>query len=105
VTVRNLFGIKKYKINLVIRKIVLSLYCNQNIKTMSRYLIKRECWSENTYNGYEDSPYWKINLYGNEYGLTDNGKLWSISNLLITDHTKEEVQTIINECKLKITLQ
>ena len=72
---------------------------------MSRYLIERECWNEKTYNGYEDSPYWKITLSGgNIYGLKDDGKLWSISNLLITEYTEEEVQTIINECKLNITL-
>ena len=30
---------KKYKINLIIRNIVLSLYCNQNINTMSKYQV------------------------------------------------------------------
>lgn len=72
---------------------------------MGRYAIKRECWSEKTYNGYEDNPYWRINLYANGYGLKDNGELWSIDNLLITEHTKHEIQNIIYECKLNITLQ
>jgi hypothetical protein len=73
---------------------------------MGRYKIERECWSENTYNGYEDNPYWKIVLPGgNMYGLKDDGKLWSISSLLITDHTKIEIQKVIDECKLNITLQ
>lgn len=70
-----------------------------------RYRIERECWNENTFNGYEDRPYWRITLSGgNEYGLTDEGKLWSISNLLITDHTKVEIQKVIDECKLQITI-
>jgi predicted RNA-binding Zn-ribbon protein involved in translation (DUF1610 family) len=73
---------------------------------MSRYRIERECWSDNTFNGYEDRPYWRITLSGgNEYGLTDDGKLWSITNLLITDHTKVEIQKVITECKLNIKLE
>lgn len=70
-----------------------------------RYQIKRECWNEKTYNGYEDAPYWRIDMFGNGYGLTDEGKLWSVDNLLITEHTIVEIQKIINECKLNITLQ
>ena len=78
---------------------------NNKTKTM-RYKIERECWSENTYNGYEDSPYWKITLSGgNIYGLKDDGQLWSISNLLITDHTRTEIQKVIDECKLNIKLK
>jgi hypothetical protein len=72
---------------------------------MSRYAIKRECWNEKTYNGYEDNPYWRINLYDNGYGLKDNGELWCIGNSFINEHIKHEIQTIINECKLNITLQ
>jgi hypothetical protein len=71
-----------------------------------RYKIERECWNEKTYNGYTDNPYWRITLSGgNVYGLRDNGKLWSITNLLITDHTKVEIQKVITECKLNIVLQ
>lgn len=71
-----------------------------------RYRIERECWNEKTYNGYVDNPYWKITLSGgNIYGLTDEGKLWSISNLLITEHTRTEIQKVIDECKLNIVLQ
>ena len=70
-----------------------------------RYRIYRECWNEKTYNGYEDSPYWRIDMFGNGYGLKDNGELWSVDNLLITEHTKIEIQKIIDECKLNIVLQ
>lgn len=70
-----------------------------------RYQIKRECWNDKTYNGYEDAPYWRIDIFSNGYGLTDEGKLWSIDNLLITEHTIVEIQKIINECKLNIILQ
>ncbi len=72
---------------------------------MSKYKIERECWNEKTYNGYTDAPYWRIMLEGgNVYGLTDEGKLWSISNLLITDYTKVEIQKVIDECKLNIVI-
>ena len=75
------------------------------ISITMRYRIERVCWNENTFNGYEDRPYWRITLSGgNKYGLTDEGKLWSISNLLITDHTKVEIQKVIDECKLQITI-
>jgi hypothetical protein len=70
-----------------------------------RYSIKRICWCEKTFNGYIDNPYWEIVLAGgNRYGLTDEGKLWSISNLAITSCTKEAIQTVISECKLNIVL-
>lgn len=70
-----------------------------------RYKIERECWNEKTYNGYVDNPYWRITLCGgNTYGLTDDGKLWSISNLLITEHTRTEIRKVIDECKLNIIL-
>lgn len=69
-----------------------------------RYKIQRECWSKNTYNGYTDNPYWLININGNQYGLNDNGKLWSISNLLITEHTIIEIENIIKECNLHIII-
>jgi hypothetical protein len=71
-----------------------------------RYKIERICWNEKTFNGYKDSPYWLITLPGNNvYGLKDEGKLWSISNLVITDYTIVEVQKIIDECKLNIVLK
>lgn len=70
-----------------------------------RYNIKRECWNKKTFNGYDDNPYWKIEIFGNWYGLTDDGKLWSLHNLLITEHTIVEIEKIIKECKLNIVLQ
>jgi hypothetical protein len=48
------------------------------LKIMS-YQIKRECWNEKTYNGYEDVPYWRIDFKGLSFGLTDDGNLWSIN--------------------------
>jgi hypothetical protein len=69
-----------------------------------RYTIKRECWNEKTFNGYTDNPYWLISNNGCEYGLTDAGKLWSTSNLLITEYTKEMIKNIITECNLNIQL-
>ena len=70
-----------------------------------RYNIKRECWNEKTYNGYEDSPYWRIDFKGKSFGLKDDGQLWSIGNLEITFHDREDIETIIKECKLNIVLQ
>jgi len=72
---------------------------------IGRYEIKRENWNEKTSNGYVDNPYWLIKLYGNSYGLTDEGKLWSIDNLLITKYTIEKINVIIKECKLNIKIQ
>ncbi len=69
------------------------------------YQIKRECWNSKTYNGYTDNPYWRIDVKDNSFGLTDNGKLWSIGNSHITVHTKQDIQVIINECNLNISLQ
>jgi len=69
------------------------------------YQIKRECWNEKTFNGYDDNPYWKIYVSGNEYGLTDDGKLWGIDNAPITLFTMDDVEKIIKECKLNIVLQ
>jgi hypothetical protein len=69
-----------------------------------KYSIKRECWNDKTFNGYTDNPYWLIDNHGCKYGLTDEGKLWSISDLLITEHTKEMIKTVIDECKLNIQL-
>jgi hypothetical protein len=71
------------------------------LKIMS-YQIKRECWNEKTYNGYEDVPYWRIDFKGLSFGLTDDGNLWSIGNLLITDFNIEDIKNIIKECKLSI---
>jgi hypothetical protein len=70
-----------------------------------RYKIERIAWSESTYNGYEDNPYWQITLTdGRELGLTDDGELWSIDNRVIDGVVVNEVNTVIDECKLKITL-
>ena len=68
------------------------------------YQIKRECWNEKTYNGYTDSPYWRIDLKGLSFGLKDNGELWSIGGLKITDFNVEDIKGIIKECNLKIEL-
>lgn len=68
------------------------------------YSIQRECWNDKTYNGYTDNPYWLIMCEGCKYGLTDNGKLWSIGNLLITPNNRLMIQTVIDECKLNIKL-
>jgi hypothetical protein len=69
-----------------------------------RYQIKRECWNEKTYNGYTDNPYWRIDFRGLSFGLTDNGKLWSIGNLKITPTNIDDIRNIISECKLSITI-
>lgn len=69
-----------------------------------RYQIKRECWNEKTYNGYEDAPYWRIDFRGLSFGLTDNGKLWSIGNLIISEIDIFDIKNIIKECKLKIKI-
>jgi hypothetical protein len=68
------------------------------------YQIKRECWNEKTYNGYTDNPYWRIDFRGLSFGLTDNGKLWSIGNLKITPTNIDDIRNIISECKLSITI-
>jgi len=73
-----------------------------------RYQIFRECWNEKTYNGYTDSPYWRIVIAGGyEIGLKDDGTFWNIKNngydinqAFITD----TLITILIECKLNITL-
>lgn len=72
------------------------------------YSIKRECWNEHTFNGYEDSPYWRIFFEGHLIGLTDNGKYWDIDNcnppLKFDRYIKDNLKRIIKECKLKIRL-
>lgn len=70
-----------------------------------RYQIKRECWNEKTFNGYEDAPYWRIDFRGLSFGLTDDGVLWSIGNLVISDIDISDVKNIIKECKLSINIQ
>ena len=75
---------------------------------MSRYTIQRECWNEKTYNGYEDSPYWRITLDGGHHviGLNDDGKFWSINGRAIFDprYLEDRLAAIISECKLNIKL-
>lgn len=66
------------------------------------YQIKRECWNEKTFNGYIDNPYWRIDYRGLSYGLKDDGRIWSINNLIITDTNIEDIKTIIKECNLNI---
>jgi hypothetical protein len=69
-----------------------------------QYSIKRECWNEKTYNGYTDNPYWRIDFRGLSFGLKDDGQIWSVGNLKITDQNIEDIKTIISECKLPITI-
>jgi hypothetical protein len=68
------------------------------------YQIKRECWNEKTYNGYTDNPYWRIDFRGLSFGLTDNGELWSIGNSVIDNWVILDINNIIKECKLSITI-
>jgi len=68
------------------------------------YQIKRECWNEKTYNGYEDAPYWRIEFKGLGFGLNDNGKLWAIGNYYQIKDYIEDIENIIKECKLPIKI-
>jgi|TARA_R110000803_G_scaffold112660_4_gene181023 hypothetical protein len=75
------------------------------------YSIKRICWSDKTYNGYEDNPYWLIKLESerDSLGLNDSGELWRIykselTPISITDFTRAYVENVIEECKLVINL-
>ena len=73
-----------------------------------RYRITRICWNDKTYNGYTDSPYWRIEFNGYDIGLTDEGQFWDISNShfnIDTPHIRETIETIIAECKLPIKLK
>jgi len=67
------------------------------------YNVKRECWNEKTFNGYEDNPYWRIDFRGLSFGLKDNGMLWSIGNKVITNTDILDIQRILRECKLEIS--
>lgn len=69
-----------------------------------RYQIKRECWNEKTYNGYTDNPYWKIDTNGLSFGLNDDGELWCMDRLDVSEVHKDIIRNIIKECKLSITL-
>lgn len=68
------------------------------------YNIKRECYNEKTFNGYEDSPYWRIDFRGLSFGLKDNGHLWSIGNYKISEIDILDIQKILQECKLQIVI-
>lgn len=72
-----------------------------------KYSIGRECWSEKTFNGFSDNPFWKIKLVGNPttYGLTDDGKIWAFEGGEISSYIKENVKLIISECKLNIVVK
>jgi hypothetical protein len=71
-----------------------------------RYKIYRECWNEKTFNGYVDSPYWRISFDGYEIGLKDDGKIWSIINGVVLPmcYINIALKTIIEECKLNIEI-
>ncbi len=70
------------------------------------YSIKRECWNEKTYNGYEDAPYWYITFSFYKIGLNDKGEFWCIGTFIDikTQYVKDILNNIIDECKLKINL-
>jgi len=68
------------------------------------YSIRRECWNDKTYNGYEDAPYWRIDFRGLSFGLTDEGELWSIGNSFIDSWVILDINNIIKECKLSIII-
>lgn len=70
-----------------------------------RYSIKRECWNEKTFNGYEDSPYWRVDLPNRSFGLKDNGEYWSIDNSEITVIDVSDIARVIKECNLHIVLK
>ena len=78
---------KKYKINLVIRNIVLSLYCNQNINTMGQYFKAIVLGNEPKEGEQEVVKSW---VYSHEY---DNGlKLMEHSyqgNIYVSTFEKE----------------
>jgi hypothetical protein len=67
------------------------------------YNVKRECWNEKTFNGYEDNPYWRIDFRGLSFGLKDDGMLWSIGNKVVTNTDIIDIQRILRECKLEIS--
>lgn len=69
------------------------------------YKIKRECWNEKTYNGYTDSPYWRVSVRDRLIGLNDNGTFWAIDNMPLSFINFEDLERIIKECKLKIKLK
>jgi hypothetical protein len=68
------------------------------------YQIKRECWNEKTFNGYVDNPYWKIELKGLGFVLTDDGRVWSSDGIKMTEFYLDDIRTIIKECKLNIDI-
>jgi len=74
-----------------------------------KYSIERICWCPSTFNGYEDSPYWKITFLGYVIGLTDDGKYWGIGDIKLSvavpEYVKEMLNRIITECKLQIVLE
>lgn len=68
------------------------------------YKIQRECWNEKTFNGFTDSPYWKIEFGNYIIGLKDDGEFWSIKNGVAfnVSYIKETLTRICKECKLNI---
>lgn len=75
---------------------------------MKNYKIHRECWNERTYNGYDDSPYWRILWDGYEIGLRDDGYFWDISNKRPNIRKDESIKLCLKEickqCGLNIPL-
>jgi hypothetical protein len=68
------------------------------------YQIKRECWNDKTFNGYEDNPYWKIDFRGLGFVLNDDGRVWSSIGIKLTEFHLSVIRTIIKECKLNIDI-
>jgi hypothetical protein len=89
-----------YKKHLVITNIV--LYLSKQKRITMRYQIKRECWNEKTFNGYQDNPYWRIDFQDMGYVLLDDGRVWCTNGIEISDHVLDDIKTIIKECKLNI---
>ena len=74
---------------------------------MNNYKIEREHHSQHTYNGYEDSPYWRITIEGNQViGLKDDGKWWKVSKVYYDDGSVERwLESIIKQCGLDIQVK
>lgn len=70
---------------------------------MHNYKIMRECWNEKTYNGYTDSPYWRVTLPGGEtVGLKDDGTWWKINTSMSDEMITAALSAIASQCNLNI---
>lgn len=71
---------------------------------MQNYKIEREHHSEKTYNGYTDSPYWRVTLEGGQViGLKDSGDWWKIEKTYSSDEViAAALSEIVGQCNLNI---